>query len=128
MVQIFNVRLGHANNSSSSHSIVFLDDPVVDDQIERFHYGWEDFTAASVAAKTDYLATALYQNLAAMCSEREASRIVQEWTGVRRIDPSANIDHQSHIALPTRWDGKGIDEEFFKEFMAYVNQDGLRKP
>ena len=130
-MKIFNVRLGLANNSSSTHSIVFLKQPATDDDCYGNSYGWEFFTAASEEAKKDYLALTLFYNLQRMCSNEMAAAIVREWVGVpfslRKSDyagiesgPDGYVDHQSVLTFPNNWDGKGINKQFFDEFKRYL--------
>jgi hypothetical protein len=61
-MKLYNARLGFANNSSSSHSLLFLPG-TSDDFAEadgRVEFGWGGFTLASPKAKLSYLATAIY--------------------------------------------------------------------
>ena len=61
-MKIKSIRYGFANNSSSSHSIVFLGSQKVEDNDIYEDFGWSFFTAASEQAKKDYLlATILHQ-------------------------------------------------------------------
>ena len=55
---IKSIRNGFANNSSSSHSIVFLGDKQVDDN-DTGDFGWQFFTAASDYEKKRYLFSTL---------------------------------------------------------------------
>ena len=50
-MKIHNVRLGHATNSSSSHSIIF--DPVSKATDDYDDFGWSFFTLASKEAKEE---------------------------------------------------------------------------
>jgi MoaA/NifB/PqqE/SkfB family radical SAM enzyme len=129
-MKIFNVRLGLANNSSSTHSIVFLKEPGQDKDAYGSDFGWDFFTAASEDAKKDYLALTLYYNLQRMCSNEMAATIVREWVGTSfpleteswdgTKGPDGYIDHQSIMTFPNEWDGKGIDKRFVDEFKKYL--------
>ena len=58
-IEIYNVRFGIATNSSSSHSMVFVDTPVSDNYIDE-SFGWEYFTLASKDTK-NYMRQQPYQ-------------------------------------------------------------------
>tara|TARA_Y100000034_G_C6890471_1_gene409525 strand:- start:605 stop:2128 length:1524 start_codon:yes stop_codon:yes gene_type:complete len=124
-MHIFNVRLGLATNSSSTHSLIFLDEEAQDSmgERERFNipewdaegniievepemveipaseFGWQYFTAASEQAKKNYLAIMLAQAMQKCLPPSVARIVVQDWLGV---EPEADgyIDHQSIICLP----------------------------
>lgn len=60
---IKSIRYGFANNSSSSHSIVFLGNSKENDYLIDNDFGWSYFTATSEQAKKEYcFATLLSQN------------------------------------------------------------------
>lgn len=59
-MKIKNIRYGFANNSSSAHSIVFLNDYIAKDNEIGDSFGWNFFTAASKKAKQEYLLATLF--------------------------------------------------------------------
>jgi organic radical activating enzyme len=123
-MNIHNVRLGHANNSSSSHSLIFMtrkDAP--DNDVEDGQFGWDYFTASSVKARRDYVALTLHASIAQIANEDIADAIVRQWVG--DYPAEGYIDHQSQYTLPRSWDGKGVDREFFEDFRNYLLQDGM---
>lgn len=63
-ISIKSIRMGHANNSSSSHSLVFLGDKKIEDNIyDNEGFGWQYFTASSRKTKELYLLRTLFYNL-----------------------------------------------------------------
>src|ERR1035437_3839147 len=129
-MKIHNVRLGHATNSSSTHSIIYTDYPVGDKDVYDGEFGWNHFTAASLETKKLYLASTLYSNLKYQVSNDIAMAVVRDWVGVS-LTPSTyggveeNIDHQSIFRLPVEYSGKGIHKQFFDEFKEYMLKDGI---
>lgn len=61
-MHIKTIRYGHANNSSSTHSLIFLGDRHVPSDSET-EYGWNDFTLTSRFEKAMYLLMMLSSNL-----------------------------------------------------------------
>ena len=57
-MNISNIRLGFATNSSSTHSIIILPGQV-DDMVWEGEFGWQNFTLASSGAKMLYLAVCM---------------------------------------------------------------------
>lgn len=130
-MKIFNVRLGFANNSSSSHSLIFLDDmPYNNPPGDDYNFGWGNFTLSSEKSKMDYLAVQLLMNLQGYVGSRIAVEVVEEWTG-RSFDidnsgwADAHVDHQSVYTLPCNWRGDGPHREFFEDFKKYLLQGNL---
>lgn len=120
MLTIQNVRLGHATNSSSSHSIVFESwrTTVEHGGACTFEYGWEDFRLTTVEDKLCYLAVAVWDTLRTMTKLptdllepvwRELFKgtaiepfVEQNIAQARNNKYGANryIDHQSAFTLP----------------------------
>jgi len=123
-MQIHNVRLGFATNSSSQHSMVFLDGQR-DRDIEDGDFGWQRFTAASKEAKGEYFGVLVMMALSRMCDEHTARLIVSDLLGHKAPGENSYIDHQSAYDLPVSWEGNGLDLEFAKEFRDFLLQDGL---
>lgn len=135
-MHITNVRLGHATNSSSSHSIV------LDPTINEFGipadccYGWEDFLIRTPEEKARYFATLVYQNLRYGMPEGYAQRIVNDLFSGRPdslvstqlpFNPdgdewrAAYIDHQSVLSLPYQYhEPRELDFDFVGEFCDHV--------
>ena len=139
-LEILNVRLGLATNSSSSHSIIFLKpgEKLRDDMAGQSdgEFGWDHFTAASRELRDKYVAGTLYATLNHMFldgkdwdTEHEAAyaasrAIVMEWVGTT-ADEEGYVDHQSVYDLPKTFDGKSLHRGFFDAFREFLTQPGL---
>lgn len=122
-IKIAKVRLGHATNSSSSHSVVILDKPASDDDVEYCEFGWNQFVASSSSAKLKYLATMIYQNLSGVLGYEMARLIASEW--ITPIPEDAYVDHQSNWALPQGKKRKGLNLEFIKDLKDFLLQNDV---
>lgn len=144
MITLEHVRYGHANNSSSSHSILLLNESMAggDDIDELTSFGWEDFLLTSLQAKCNYLFAQLVENLGNMITEENPLGAIQEAKYIFSLfdffpkiesiinaieEPSSDewysisVDHQSVMRLPLhKLDGKlhvGFIEKLFKEIL-----------
>lgn len=118
-MKILNIREGFACNSSSTHSIILTNRPVVDDDAGG-DFGWNYFTAASADAKRLWFAITVKENLVGKLGMDEATaKLITEHV-CGRWPEDGYIDHQSLLSLPRSWDGRSIDLEFAKDFMAYL--------
>jgi len=129
-MKIKNVRLGHACNSSSSHSIV-LTNRAHDDMAGDMEFGWGFFTAASKESKMAYLAQTIRANLASEIGDFNAAHVAMSITGVqfRKDDMRAfegYVDHQSVLNLPysIAWD-KRLSPEFLADLTEYMMRDDV---
>lgn len=130
---LFNVRLGHATNSSSTHSII-IDPGIAEFGIpEKYQYGWEDFFIRNREQKVRYFAVLIYQNLCYSLGEDYARRITKQlFSGDSDSLPKVEIpftnskyevyiDHQSVISLPGRYDNPNeLDFDFVHDFYNHV--------
>jgi hypothetical protein len=127
IVDIHNVRLGFATNSSSQHSMIFLKgakDKHIGDG--NFDFGWDYFTAASEETKSMYFAILVIRALYGICDERTAQLIAADMLGCEPSDiVEGCIDHQSEHNLPMNWKGNGLNKEFAQEFKDFLLQDDL---
>lgn len=125
-MKIFNVRLGLATNSSSTHSIIFLPGGSADQEIDGSSgFGWQSFVCASPQAKRDYLAAAIFENLRGAGGEEIAMAVAKAWTEGGRVNAKSYIDHDSQLTLPRAWDGRGLDRVFVEEFREFLLRDGV---
>jgi hypothetical protein len=128
-MRIYNINLGHQCNSSSDHNTVFVGHPVSDHDVKDRQFGWHHFTAASVAAKRDYLALTLSENLRRLgFSPALTQAVIDGWCTNNKVvvDSSDNyIDHQSQWTLPRAWDGLGVDIEFFNALKVNLLAEGV---
>lgn len=100
-MQVHNVRVGFATNSSSSHSIVMIPRGQHEstDEYERFNYNWEQFTLADPDSKSAYFVTQLMQTLED--GHMEKSEIVHAVNSLLSTHYSVDdfsdsgVDHQS---------------------------------
>jgi hypothetical protein len=129
---VHKARLGFATNSSSTHSIVFVkpSQKVTDDaDAAGFDFGWSYFTAASEAAKRQYVAIHLHHALRSQVGDDIANAVCDAWTPGHvkgnESAPDGYVDHQSVYDLPTAWNGKGVDKEFFEEFRAFFMREDV---
>lgn len=131
MINVHQVRLGFATNSSSSHSLIILPNGAKDREIRGGEFGWQNFTAGSREAKSLYLAVQLRDGLALSVGKEDARELAQLRCGVSlscadeygRFDEY--IDHESIWSLPRAWAGRGIDMEFFNELKQFVLRDDV---
>lgn len=68
-MQITFLRLGHSNNSSSSHSLIFAPQDVSELSDEGSDFGWWNFICSSKEHKTNYLLTCLRSCFEHGCGE-----------------------------------------------------------
>ncbi len=128
-MQLLNLRLGLATNSSSTHSLVFLEKPPKDKDIRKYgnnQFGWQFFTASSKKAKQKYLAIMLHEELSSILPDNICQIIFNDYLPNAELPESEdNIDHQSKYVLPYEFGSNIVSEAFFKEFRDYILQDKL---
>ena len=128
-MRLLNVRFGHATNSSSTHSLVFLDGPVKD-YLATGDFGWDHFTAASDEGKRRYMAATLFGVLAGSAPYEVVRLIVSDWTGTPLAEIPTDsfdwyVDHQSQIDIPCEYASSWPSREYARELQAYLLQKGL---
>lgn len=115
-MEIRNIRLGHATNSSSAHSVILSGGTRKVEQMSgpgtNPEFGWERFHLSEASEKACYLAAAVYHSLGAaglpQWQERAVMRELFSGTPIAgTIDasfddhwPGIYIDHQSAFRLP----------------------------
>jgi hypothetical protein len=104
-LKVHNLRLGHATNSSSMHSIVMLPGlkEVLTVQGSEFpednDFGWEDFTAITPDQKMAYLRAMLISNLRySLHSKYLAEVVAADMLGLPVA--GGTVDHQSVFSMP----------------------------
>ena len=128
-MKILNARLGFANNSSSSHSMII----VSKEQYRQLNtestdgdYGWDDFTLADPESKLDYLASAIYQQLKNQGNDISALVVVRDLLNLPTWVPLGyGIDHQSTFELPASDDGSPVDLKFARAFADWIQSEGV---
>jgi hypothetical protein len=127
-MKISSVRLGHANNSSSTHSILLNSNLMPNRDCSDFQYGWEWFHLKGVEEKSKYLATLIYNSLNEAMADEHAGIIAKELTGYNpkeaAYDGYAYVDHQSVICFPKKYgEKKNFHHGFLKDFVGYVRNN-----
>jgi len=150
-IKVLFQRFGFANNSSSSHSVVFISQPERDDV--DGHFGWDFFTATSKESKSNYLLSTLYDNLIDLVFWRlkafnhfksyigldedylrnyvfdqimKHPKMIEVFGTVESAETYEfyGIDHQSLITLPVNHFTDEIDIDFFAELAkAMLNEN-----
>lgn len=122
MTYLFNIRLGHACNSSSTHSIVPLDQllkfrgvmEIQDENVTTGQYGWDKFVLASEQEKMTYLSLQMH-------GSGVDPELREQFTGIASDTLNGDwdyIDHQAMFSLPT-------DQEFLTDLAAYLRRDDV---
>ncbi len=127
---IHNVRLGHATNSSSAHSIIVMSEllpaippDTIDD--DRWYYGWDAFRLTSADEKLRYLATQLYAAMCGDLGEELAKIVTRELLGVD-VPCQSHVDHQSQWSFPgTRGQALLPDLRFLKALRSALCCSGV---
>jgi hypothetical protein len=124
-MRIHNVRLGFANNSSSTHSLILLDvaGSLKTDEDRRF--GWDYFTAADARSKDHYLALVMRDSLSGLGPEERAQVVAELFPDLPRgelddVLADGYVDHQSRWSMPRDWGGGWPDREFAADFRRYL--------
>jgi hypothetical protein len=141
MLTIHNVRLGHANNSSSSHSILLLPpgqiaaDLLQDDLPEEYGFGWSEFIVASPKGKMFYLVGMFYYKLVKAVGAKYAYLIlnslfnleehgVTEKMFLNEDKFSPYVDHQSAITIPSEFKNPEMPNlDFIAELHAWLQHE-----
>lgn len=128
MVTLHNVRLGFANNSSSSHSIVFLKGDlsgIISDYGPG--YGWDFFTCADRASKENYLISTIACDLEERLGKETALIVLSHLLDRDPLDIDADgwVDGQSRLLVPREYRGKGVDPQFWDDLYSAVMQDNV---
>ena len=123
-MQIANVRLGHATNSSSSHSIIILPDGVdslSNNPGDQGYYGrCPTFELTEKSSKWDYLAAAFGEQIISQYGEQIGKAIIKEWFEGTPWEEDWYVDHQSNIDLVFDAKTKQISHEFIQDFKNFL--------
>ncbi len=124
-MRITNVRLGHACNSSSTHTLLIGRE--VEGDATRGDYGWNHFVLSKGADKMDYLGNALCRQLRGVIGEDMTAVVLKSLFGGEVTDGKNGygIDHQSVPVLPMEWGRKGVDKKFLDAFMAFLSRSDV---
>lgn len=126
-LNLFNIRLGLACNSSSSHSILILKNPSQQNTDEYSEFGWNFFTANNQESKNNYFYALLKENISDLIPSNEQDEFFNNFFGqnsLNLIDKSSYIDHQSVITFPLDFNGK-LNMDFLNEFYHFIMSDNV---
>lgn len=131
-MQIFNLRYGFATNSSSTHSMVFRDSEIDDDE-DLFEYGWQHFTLASKATRRRYWFMTVVEALGVYhLPPKYAWAVAERLCGVSYdFSREAYVDHQSRLSIPQkvgtwrRWVTPELDERYIEDLGVFLLQEKL---
>lgn len=127
---ISRVRMGFATNSSSSHSLVLLAEPVSDDPpltnrkewVERIA-SWGPFVVASEEAKRHYLVANLYYPLA---NQETIHRILDACELPRDTSLTGyEVNYNSRIEFPRSVSGEDFDMQDVKSVLEVLLHNGV---
>jgi len=129
---IKNVRLGFANNSSSSHSLIFIPNPENNKFKDRYignkEYTWNNFIISSEQEKIYYLACMLYIELYNLPQEL-CQNLMKEFFNVDILifqkEPFTDVDHESRYNFPKNFDGITYNKEFIKELTEFFKKKNV---
>ena len=136
-------REGHANNSSSSHSLIFTDKFKQIHTDETSEFGWSCFTCGSIEGKKNYILACLRTSFERCvrlqynyCDDIEyedteafRNKIFIKWVNKHfdefefdlKHQKNIYVDHQSEFCFPTyRNTSKGINKEFAKDLIKEI--------
>lgn len=133
-------RKGFANNSSSSHSLIFTKEDLSRKTDEDAEFGWDYFTCADKEAKENYLLICLRESWKGWANirsdgldykemERFKDNQFEMWLGAmipellnantRLLNRFNHVDHQSIFTFPCYRDLRGINVDFAR---AIINE------
>lgn len=123
-----NVRLGHATNSSSSHSIVIVDPRTTvpnGQPVKRGEYGWENFVLTAPEDKMAYLAAAIAETLQAYLPMEIVNQIMAEQFPGLGWREDWYVDHASRIDLPLDAVTRQPSLEFLQDLKHFLSRQDV---
>lgn len=130
-MKITNIRLGFANNSSSTHSIIITKDHKNIRQNGGSDFGWNFFTLKSKEMKKRYINQTVANSLSGLnIHNKYVNHLSKFLTGFDN-DDDCYIDHQSILTLPretkTTWSGESycLNEQFLDDFKKFIMRDDI---
>lgn len=127
-MQVSNVRLGFATNSSSSHSIVILPKgdraPREDCDSSDGGYGWENFVLTSTDEKLRYFAAQLGETLNYTLGSEITEAVLRDFFKVDWND-SWYVDHQSLLTFPVDPKTGHLNWQFIKDLQNFLEREDV---
>ena len=118
-ISIFNLRIGLACNSSSSHSILILEkgQDASTDEYNEFH--WDYFTAANNESKNNYFMETVRLAIEDVLPQSAQKEFLGKFFSQEAIYSESSIDHQSRLLIPMNHKGRP-NEAFIKDFQEFL--------
>lgn len=125
-INFFNIRVGLACNSSSSHSILFLPTDRTKVHTDEYSdFNWNFFTAADKDSKNNYLYALIKNAFRQLVPPSDQESFYKKFfNDVSSIPQDISIDHQSVVTLPSHLDGT-INVKFIEDFQKFLLQDNV---
>jgi hypothetical protein len=124
--QFLNVRLFHATNSSSTHSVIVAGSAKGPGAREG-EFGWQHFLQTTKEEKLAYFAQTLFGELSSSTGEEVADAAVRGLFGKDLHDTEGYVDHDSVWGLPNLPRGFGGEQKpallFYKELAETIASD-----
>lgn len=112
-MKMSNIRYGFATNSSSTHSICFIEDRDISKSPHAYksvNYGWDFFTLQTVEDRVSYMLVTIFEGLRNYLGNAVAEILLKSMYGdiqhsypnLVSVDEICNgcVDHQSQITIP----------------------------
>jgi len=115
-----NVRMGFANNSSSSHSFIYANN--IKNEFYCSDFGWENFTLSTPELKMSYLASLIKSDISKQLGDQVSDFIIEKIIGVKA---TRCIDHQSLRSFPHSYNSNKIDLDFIEDMKRHLMRDDV---
>ncbi len=124
-MNISSLRFGHANNSSSSHSLIIVKGGVeenledIDNYDTGLSYGWGPFVLVSPAEKIKYLIAQFGNQMSRTIGPELAKLAMKSLFGRCNLKKTGAVDHQSRYSFPMTFDGT-VNMQFLRELRDFI--------
>lgn len=133
-MKIKDIRLGFANNSSSTHSIL-VGATKGNESPSGDGYGWEWFHLKNPDEKMDYFASQMFGSLPENLSDHVKVMIIKEFCGIDVSDRIKTysgygsyfegVDHQSQWQMHEDFYGKIFPKDFYEDFKKFILREDV---
>lgn len=127
-MKLHNLRFRFANNSSSSHSLVFVNDEELKNLTDKGadgSYGWQDFLLVSKKEKAKYFGIMLYNEIKNMIPDDACRTLFSKDLGISIPGEEEYIDHQSRYIIPMDLRTNFVNWIFVKDFLKYLSNKNI---